>query len=150
MVVDLMKGINDLLKNSTDPSAVYLRKQLAWYGWSDTAPSFSDSQILRYPYLAYNLVTTGSENYVMGDYEAVYQVIEIQFKIVTGTNAQPDRSPRRAGILAKNLKKLLRRGNFALDNGRVLDAVVMEDFPQQSTDSDGYEWFIGIQFEIGT
>ncbi len=55
MVVDLMKGINDLLKNSTDPSAVYLRKQLAWYGWSDTAPSFSDSQKWRALLGVYNI-----------------------------------------------------------------------------------------------
>ena len=33
--------------------------------------------------------------------------------------------------------------------GIVVDAVVIDDFCLQNTDSDGYTWYVGFHFEIG-
>jgi hypothetical protein len=162
-VVSLMDGIFTVFQESPTKQAKYLRDSMDWIGWGDAPKTKADGSDLRYPYIAYDHVLSGGENYVMDeasndpleDDEDVqipyYQTIEIMFNIVTGTvNGQPDKSPRQCAIFSDYLKKLFRRGNFALTDGRVIDAVIVEDWAEPNGDSDGYVWHVGIQFDIGT
>ncbi len=162
MITNLMDGIAAAFK-STNKSAVYLTKSMDMIVWG-TLPTRKGSAVVQYPYLTYNHIVSGEEEYVMqegagADIEAdppppdpaFYQTLEVAFIITTGAvTGEASRSPRPASIFAKHLKKLFRRGNFALTNGRVIDALIIDDWGEENGDLDGYLWHVGIRFEIGT
>lgn len=160
MITSLMDGIATAFASQNE-SAIYLTQSMDSITWG-TAPTRKGSAKIRYPYISYNHIVSGEENYVMDDNAGknivdnppptpYYQVIEVAFEIVTGAlNGQPSRSPRPASIFAKHLKNIMRRGNFDLKNGRIIDALIIDDWGEENSDTDGYKWHVGVQFELGT
>lgn len=140
MIVDLLEGIFNEIDTSPTEEAALMRQWLNYYGSGDL-------QIPQEPpYMTWDVPTSAPTEYVMQTGNALkYKTVEVTFAIVT-------REKRKINIgkCAKDLQSLFERSSFDLPNGRVIDAVVMDDFATQNTDSDGYTWFVGFHFDIGT
>ena len=140
MIVDLLEGIFTELGTSTDEDAAEVRGYLTYFGPGDLQKPQQP------PYMTWDVPTSSPTTYVGQSGNAIkYKTVEITFAIVTRSKEKIN-----IGKCAKHLQNLFERSNFALPDGRVIDAVVIDDFYVQNTDSNGGTWFVGFHFEIGT
>ena len=141
MIVDLLEGIFSELTNSTSDAAIAVREYLNYFGSGDLTVNQAP------PYMTWDVPTSSPTQYVMQPPGALlkYKTVEVTFAIVTREKRKIN-----VGKCAKQLQNLFERSNFDLPNGRVIDAVVVDDFAVQNTDSNGYTWFVGFHFMIGT
>ena len=139
MIVDLLQGIYTELDTSLAAEAVEIRRYLEYYGSGDLQLPQEP------PYMTWQVPTSSPVQYIMGTSSLKkYKTVEITFEVVTR-----EKRKKNVGKCADDLKKLFERSSFSLPNGRVVDAVVIDDFCLQNTDSDGYTWYVGFHFEIG-
>ena len=139
MIVDLLQGIYTELDTSLAAEAGAIRRYLEYYGSGDLQLPQEP------PYMTWQVPTSSPVQYIMGTSSLKkYKTVEITFEVVTR-----EKRKKNVGKCADDLKKLFERSSFSLPNGRVVDAVVIDDFCLQNTDSDGYTWYVGFHFEIG-
>ena len=138
MIVDLLEGIFTQLRDSLEDSAIDLRDYLNYYGSGELQLPQDP------PYVTWDVPTSSPTRYTM-DSGAKYKTVEVTFAIVT-------REKRKVNIgnCAKQLQNLFESSTFDLPNGRVVDVDVIVDFAVQNDDSDGYIWYVGFHFIIGT
>lgn len=140
MITDLLEGITTELETSIATEAVNIRTYTTYRG-SGNVPTGAVP-----PYMNWYQATSDPTQYVMQTGNAKkYKGVEVTFSIVTYSKKLIN-----IGKCAKDLQNLFERSNFALTNGRVIDSTVTSDFSVPNTDSDGYTWFVGFMFEIGT
>ena len=140
MIVDLLQGIFEEIDTSVEDSAALMRTYLTYYGSGDLQKPQQP------PYMTWEVPTSSPAEYVMQQGNALkYKTVEVSFAIVTREKRKIN-----VGKCAKELQNLFERSSFDLPNGRVIDAVVVDDFAVQNTDSDGYTWFVSFHFMIGT
>ena len=140
MIVDLLQGIFTELSDSTETDATLIRSYLNYFGGGDLTLNQAP------PYMTWDVPTSAPAQYVMQPGNSTkYKTVEITFAIVTREKRKIN-----VGKCAEQLQSLFERSTFDLPNGRVVDAVVIDDFAVQNTDSDGYTWFVGFHFMIGT
>ena len=156
MIVNLMKGIETLIRDSANANAVNLREPLNWHCWGTVPKLGENGQVIKYPYMSWSVPGTDDEETAFSDggfdnKVDYYSDITVLFAIATyAPQDNSGGSPKEASLLIENVKNLFRMGSIQLPAGRILCATIGPELPPQTGDADGVDDFVMVTFETGT